>query len=137
MVLAMLDRAAEFIVSTSALVRRTTPDQRGQVAAFEREAAMAGTARSMSPAAPEALKSNATATELMQRVNLTHQGERFRLEFRGNAGGGADGVVTQAELQRILQMLKAEVDKAGWATTPASAPAKTSTEEPAPKPVRH
>jgi hypothetical protein len=91
----------------------------------------------MSRAAPEILKTTAAATELMQRVNLTHQGERFRLEFRGNAGGGADATVSPIELQRILQMLQAEVANAGWAATPAPAPAAASSEPAAPKPVRH
>jgi hypothetical protein len=73
----------------------------------------------------------------MQQVNLTHQNERFRLEFRGNAGGGAAGVVTPAELQRILQMLQAEVSKAGWTAAAASAPAAPSTEQAGPPPLRH
>jgi len=137
MVLALLDRAAEFIASTSALVKRASADVRNEVVAFERDAAIAKTAPSMSRAEPAALKSTAAATELMQQVNLTHQNERFRLEFRGNAGGGADGVVTQAELQRILQMLQAEVSKAGWSVSPAPAPATPSTEQAGPKPFRH
>ncbi len=138
MVLALLERAAEFVASTSALVQRASADVRNDVvAAFEREAAIARTAPAMSRAAPEVLKTTAAATELMQRVNLTHQGERFRLEFRGNAGGGADAVVLQAELQRILQMLQGEVAKAGWAVAPAPPPATPSAEQVAPKPVRH
>lgn len=137
MVLALLDRALEFVASTSTLVQRTAAPHRPQVAAFEREAAIARTAPAMSRPAPEALKATATSTELMQKVNLTQQGERFHLEFLGNAGGGANAVVTPAELQRILQMLQAEVVKAGWAATRAPAPASASSEQPAPKPVRH
>jgi hypothetical protein len=137
MVLALLDRATEFLASTSALVQRASADVRNDVVAFEREAAIARTASAMSRAAPEVLKTTAAATELMQRVNLTHQGERFRLEFRGNAGGGADATVSNIELQRILQMLQAEVAKAGWSVPPAPAPASPSSEQVAPKPVRH
>ena len=137
MVLALLERALEFVASTSALVQRTAAPHRPQVAAFEREAAIAKTAPAMSRPAPEALKATATSTELMQKVNLTQKGERFHLEFRGNAGGGANAVVMPAELQRILQMLQAEVIKAGWTAAPAPSPASPAAEEPAPKPVRH
>lgn len=138
MVLALLERASEFVASTSALVKRASADARNEVVAFEREAAIAKTAPSMSAAEPTALKLTAVATELMQQVNLTHQNERFRLEFRGNAGGGADGVVTPAELQRILQMLRAEVGKAGWSASSGPTSASPLPEQAGPKPpLRH
>jgi len=137
MVLSLLSRASEFLASTSALAKRASADARNDVVAFEREAAIAKTAPSMSRAEPAALKSTATATELMQQVNLTHQGERWRLEFRGNAGGGADGVVTPAELRRILEMLKSEVGKAGWSAAPAQPGPAAPAAEDAPKPIRH
>lgn len=137
MVLPLLERAADFLAHTSALVKRVSADVRNDVVTFEREAAIAKTARAMSRAAPERLKATAAGAELMQRVNLTQQGERFRLELRGNAGGGADGVISQAELQRILQMLQNEVNKAGWAARAAATPAAPANEPAAPKPFRH
>ena len=56
------------------------------------------------------------------------------MELRGESGGAAVGMVARAELQRILQMLQAEVVKANWSINPSSAPAA---EELVPKPARH
>ena len=131
--LAMLERAQKFVATTSPLAQRTAPDHRGELAAFERDAALAKTAQAMSVPAAEALKSSAAAAELIERMTISQQGEGFRLEFHGERGGEAAGLVAGAELQRILRMLEAEVGKAAWVlpVAPAAQPAA-----PAPA-VRH
>jgi hypothetical protein len=133
--LALLENAGKFLASTSTLVQRAAPEARGEVVAFEREAAVAQTAPAMSLTPPQVLKTTVATAELVQRVTLTQQGERIRMEVRGVAGGGADAALARAELQRILQMLQAEVAKAAWLTAsaaPAPAPLETM-----PKPLRH
>jgi hypothetical protein len=126
--LALLERAAKFLETTSPLVQRTAADHRGELAAFERDAALAKTAKSMSVPAADALQSSAAAAELADRMTIGQQGEGFRLEVYGDRGGNAIGLVARAELQRILRMLEAEVGRAAWvagvqATTQAPAPA--------------
>jgi len=122
--LALLERAAKFLESTSPLAQRTTPDHRGELAAFERDAALAKTAAAMSVPGVDALKSSAVSAELAERMTISQQGEGFRVELHGDRGGQAVGAVARAELQRILRMLDAEVAKAAWIIrVPASAPA--------------
>jgi hypothetical protein len=130
--LAMLERAAKFLASTSPLAQRAAPDHRDELAAFERDAALATTAKAMSVPASDALQSSATTAELVERMTMSQQGEGFRLELHGDCGGSATGVVARVELQRILRMLEAEVGKAGWIS-----PVAPSVEAATPKSVRH
>ena len=94
---------------------------------------MASTAKAMSNTPADVIKTRASAAELAERLTISSQGDSFRVELRGERGGGAAGLFTRAELQRILQMLQAEVAKADWLDTPAA----PVTGEPGPKPVRH
>jgi hypothetical protein len=131
--LALLERAAKFIESTSPLVQRTTPDHRTELAAFERDAALATTQKSMSVPAADALNTSAQGAELADRMTISQQGEGFRLELCGDRGGQGVGMVARAELQRILRMLESEVVKAAWV---AAAPTTTQATAPTPA-VRH
>lgn len=132
--LVLLERAAGLLASTSALAQRAPAEARGELVAFEREAAIANTAKSMSRTPPDVLKTSGPAAELVDRLTISSQGNNFRVELRGESGAGATGMVARAELQRILQMLQAEVAKANWSIKPSPAPAA---EEAAPKPARH
>jgi histone H3/H4 len=134
LVLALLSRSQEFVAKTSPLVQRASVAQRGELAAFEREAAIVTTAQAMSQTPPEVVQSAVPAAELAQRVTIAHQDNNLRVEIRGGIGG-ADGTITRPEFQRILQMLQAEVGKAGWLVPPvAPAPAPDATTA---KPSRH
>jgi hypothetical protein len=135
--LALLERAAEYLSSTSALAQRAPADFRGEFVAFERDAAIAKTADAMSNTPTDVLKSSATGAELAERLTISNQGDRFRLELHGQSGEGAAGAPTRAEFQRILQMLQAEVAKAGWLATPAKSQPAPATDATAPKPIRH
>lgn len=137
LVLSLLANGAKFLANTSTLVKRAAPDARREVAAFEREAAVAKTARAMSVTPPDVLKMTVAAAELVHQVTLTQQGERIRMEIRGIAGGASEAGLGRAELQRVLDMLHAEVVKATWAGAPAAAAPAAQTDDPAPKPARH
>jgi hypothetical protein len=91
----------------------------------------------MSHTPAEVLKSSGTAAELVERMTISSQGDKFQMELRGETGGGAAGVVTRAELQRILQMLQIEVAKGDWHGISAKSPATPATLESRPKPARH
>jgi hypothetical protein len=133
LVLSLLDNGTKFLANTSTLVQRAAPEARREVAAFEREAAVANTAPAMSVTPPEVLKMTVAAAELVHQVTLTQQGERIRMELRGVAGGVAEAGLARAELQRVLDMLNAEVVKAAWSGASAAA-----TPAPPPeKPARH
>lgn len=137
LVMALLGRSGEFVASASPVVQRAPPDVRPEVVAMEREAAIAKTIPAMSHTPPEVVKSNLASAELALRVTIAHQGERFRMELRSGAGGGADATLTPAEFQRILQMLQREVAKAGWASAPPAPQPAPGPQEPPAKPVRH
>jgi hypothetical protein len=135
--LALLERAAKFLASTSALAQRAPADFRGELVAFERDAAMATTAKALSPTPADIFKSSASGAELAERLTISGRGDRFRVELHGESGGGAAAMLARAELQRVLQMLQAEVAKAGWLGAPVQSPTAPATEETGPKPVRH
>lgn len=135
--LAVLTRGPEYLDSTSTMTQQAPADLRGDFIAFEREAAIASTAKSMSKTPDEVLKVSVTGAELADRVVISRQGDRFRLELHGQQDSGAVGVLMRAELQRVLQMLQSEVAKAGWLDTPAKpqvTPVEAAREF---KPVRH
>jgi hypothetical protein len=135
--LAVLQRATEYLVSTSDLAQRAPAEFRGEAVAFERDAAIAKTAPAMSSTPPAVLKASTdTAAELAERLTISGEGDAFRLELRGQGDQGAAGSVNRAELQRILQMLYTVVMQANWlaapATSQASPPIPAET-----KPARH
>jgi hypothetical protein len=91
----------------------------------------------MSTTPPNVLKTSGATAELVERLTISSQGQHFRMELHGENGVGAAGVVARVELQRILQMLQAEVVKAQWLGTAVKSPAAPAVEETGPKPARH
>ena len=137
LVLALLDRTSEFLASTSPLVQQVPAAVRGELATFEREAAMASTAKSMSTTPADVLKASGSAAELSGGLKISSQADGFRVELQGEKGIGAAGLLTRAELQRLLQMLQAEAANARWFAAPDKSSAGTASEAAGPKPVRH
>jgi hypothetical protein len=135
--LAVLERTTDYVARTSDLAQRAPAGVRGEVAAFEREAGIAKTAGAMSVTPSAVLQSIADAAELADRLTISKQGDGFRFELYGLSGEGAAAMVTAAELQRLLQMLQAEVLKAGWLAGPARVQAAPAAAPADPKPARH
>jgi len=135
--LAVLERTAEYLVSRSDLTQKAPADFRGEAIAFERDAAIAKTARAMSVTPPAVLQSSASAAALAERLTISQQGDSFRLELHGQGGEGTAGMVKRDELQRILQMLQVEVVKAGWLGAPAKPQAAPAAAAGDPKPFRN
>jgi len=137
LVLALLERAEKFVANTSPLAQRASVDHRSDVVAFEHDAAIARTAKAMSRTPPAVLKMSATSAELAKRLTISSEGERFRFELHGESGGSAAGMLTRAELQRILQMLQSEVTRVGWSAPPTNSPAAPASGETGSKTFRH
>jgi hypothetical protein len=135
--LAVLERTANYLVSRSDLAQKAPADLRGETIAFERDAAIAKTARAMSVTPPAVLQSSASAAELAERLTIGQQGDGFRLELHGQSGQGTAGLVKPDELQRILQMLQVEVAKAGWLGAPVKPQAAPIAAAADPKPFRN
>jgi len=129
--LAMIERAAKFLASTSPLAKRAATAHRHELAQFERESAMASTAKAMSATSSDALETSAATAELAERLTITTQREKFRLELWGDRAGNAIGVVGRPELERIIDMLEGQVEKAKWTSSEAIVEAA------APKSVHH
>jgi hypothetical protein len=131
--LALLQRTPDFLIQTSDLAKRTPSELSSEVAAFEREAAMAQTASSITPTPAHVLESTFIEAELAERISIGPRDGRFHIELEDKKGEKAGGALTRAELQRILQMLRDVVQKAGWLATavtmesqaPASAASKS------------
>jgi hypothetical protein len=137
LVLALLERTSEFLASTSPVVQQVPAAVRGELATFEREAAMASTARAMSTTPADVIRASKIAAELAEGLKISSQPNGFRVELRGEKGIEAAGLLTRAELQRFLQMLQAEVANASWFGAADKSPAGTTSEAAGPKPVRH
>jgi hypothetical protein len=96
LVLALLERAAEFRASTSHLMQQAPANVRGELVTFEREVAMAKTARAMSVTPADVIKASERAAELVVRLTISSQADSFRVELRGERGGGAAGLFARA-----------------------------------------
>src|SRR5271166_1785486 len=84
--LVLLERAGTFLASTSPLAKRGAPGYRDELAAFERDAAMAATVKAMSPTPREALDASANGAELGLKLTVTPHGERLRIDLAGDRG---------------------------------------------------
>lgn len=135
--LAVLDRAATYLASTSALAQRAPAELRDELTAFERDAGIAKTAAAMSVTPPGVLKQSETVAELADRLIIVQHGDGFRLELRGQSEEGAAGLFKRAELQRVLQMLQFEASRAGWLAAPDKAQAAAASAPGDAKPFRH
>ena len=78
--LAVLERTTVYLASSSDLTQRAPADLRGEMAAFERDAAIAKTAPAMSITPNDILNSTAEAAELADRLTISQQARR--LSFR-------------------------------------------------------
>jgi hypothetical protein len=137
LVLALLERAGEFVASTSALAQRASADHRGEVLAFEQDAAIARTAKAITQTPPEILQSSTMSAELAKQVTISNQGNGFRMELQGEGGGSAAGILSREELQRILQMLQETAGKAGWLIMQAKPQTIDAPEDSSSKTSRH
>jgi hypothetical protein len=93
----MIERAAKFLAGTSPLAKRAATAHQHELAQFERESAMASTAKAMSAPSRDALEASAAAAELAERLTITTQRQKFRLELWGDRAGNAIGVVGRHE----------------------------------------
>lgn len=135
--LAVLERATEYMQTSSGLAQRAPSEMRGEMHAFEREAAIVKTQGAMSTTPPDVLQATAQWAELADRVGIAQQGEHYKFELHGVSGDLVEGMLQRAELQRVLQMLHFEAGKAGWLAAPAQAPAAPSPTGGTPKPLRN
>jgi hypothetical protein len=135
--LALLERTTDYIASSSDLAQRAPADLRSEMVAFERDAAIARTAPSMSTTPDAILASSAAGAELAERLTISHHGDGYRLALRGRKDEGAAGVLKRAELQRLLQMLQLEIAKAAWLAPPGKPQAAPAPAAPQSKPARH
>jgi hypothetical protein len=119
LVLALLERAPRLVERTLSSAQQTPTEFKHDLIAFEREVALATTASSMRPRDNAHMKDSAASAQLADRLTISAQGDKFRLELRGNRGGTAAGTIKRAELQRILQMLHEEAARASWLSSSA------------------
>ena len=90
--LAVLERTTDYVASSSDLAQRAPAELRGEMAAFERDAAIAKTAPAMSVTTGTVLNVTAEAAELAERLTISQQANGFHFELRGlrrRWGGGA------------------------------------------------
>jgi hypothetical protein len=135
--LAVLEKTAGYLASSSDLAQRAPADFRGEAIAFERDAALAKTQAAMTITPADVLQSTASWAELADRLAITQHPEGYQLELHGLSGDSAAGVVKRPELQRMLQMLQLEVVKSGWLPVTAKPQTASPTAASDPKPLRN
>ena len=123
LILQLLGRLPAALAATSKAAQQAPVEYRGELATFEREAAIAKTESAMSKTDNGVLRMNATAAELAVTVSLEDKGEVLRVLLVGERGGESAGVMSRPDLQRIIHMLEQEVVKAEWIASPAPAAA--------------
>ncbi len=128
LVLALFDRAPKFVASTSQMVQRTSAEFRDELATFERDAALAKTAKALVPTPDKDLKAGFITAVLVESLTVFDRDGHFDIEIVGQDREGVAGALARAEFERILEMLKAEATKAGWTTPPASSDVKSGPE---------
>ena len=138
LVLDVIRRAPPFIEGSSPLAQQSPADFREDIIAFEREAALASTAPSLTRTDDALIRKSAETTELADRITISQHRDKFRLELHGDAGtGAAAAMLARAEFQRVLQMLEREVMRAGWLSMPTREPISPAPATGPNKLVRH
>ena len=135
--LALLEQAGGLLASTSSLVQRASADHRGEILAFEQDAAIARTANAITQTPAEVLQSSTASAELAKQLTISIQGNGFRMELQGEGGGSAAGLLARDEFQRVLKMLQATAVGAGWLATPTKSQTTCATEESSSTTSRH
>lgn len=123
LILQLLGRLPAALAATSKAARQAPAEYRGELATFERQAAIAKTESAMSKTDNGVLRMNAAAAELAVTVSLEDKGEMVRFILVGERGGQSAGVMSRPDMQRIFHMLEQEVAKAEWLAGPVPAAA--------------
>jgi hypothetical protein len=112
--LSFIEAANPYLERLSPIVSKTPAELRGELAAMEREVALASTQGALARAPAAALESASRIAELAFELDVSVEPRGFRLRFRGRKGGESSIGYSRAELQRIVHMLEQEAAKAGW-----------------------
>jgi len=115
MALAVLEKSEEFVSRTSRLLQKATAETLADLKTFERQAAMAQTAGSLSRTPNSVLAAQAGSAELLHKMAIKQLSQSsYQMQMGGSAGGNAVAMLNRGEFQRIMQMLHEVVSKAGW-----------------------
>jgi hypothetical protein len=112
--LKFIEAANAYLERMSAVASKTPVDLRGELATMEREVSLVRTQGAVSQTPPAGLERTREAAELTAEVNISAEGQGFRLRLRGSKGGESVVGCTRAELQRIMHMFEVETAKAAW-----------------------
>lgn len=116
----LLDKVSPFLFQTSDHAVRTPTDLRGELAAMERQVALAATQKNLSQT-PRGIVQAVPGAVLVSKLTLSRDGPFFRLEIVDRLGREAFGTCTRHELQGIIDMMEKEMIRAGWSETPMAA----------------
>ena len=93
--LVLLERAMNLLASTSALAQRAPADIRGELVAFERDAAIAETAKAMSHTPADVLAAGMVARAELQRILQMLQTEVAKADWFGTSAKSAAITTTE------------------------------------------
>jgi hypothetical protein len=86
LVLALFEHTEKFLASTSSLMKQAPAGARCELLAFEREAAMAITAKAMSKTPADVINTSATLAELVDRLTISSQAKKSESSCGENEG---------------------------------------------------
>jgi hypothetical protein len=128
--LKLIQAANPYLDRMSPVLSKTPTALRSELAAMEREVALASTQKNVSPTPDGALESVSLAAELAIELSITRKQQGFGLKFRGRKGRETTVGCSKAELQRIIHTVEREVVKASWREGPPPAERQPSEKEP-------
>lgn len=128
--LKFIQAANPYLQRMSPVLSKTPTALRSELAAMEREVALARTQKNVGPTPDGALQSASLAAELAIELAIARKQQGFGLKFRGRKGRETTVDCSKAELQRIIHTVERDVAKASWSEGPAPAERQPSEREP-------
>ena len=119
LVLDVIRRAAPFVETSSPLAQRSPADLRSEVIAFEREAALASTAPSLTRTDDAQVRKGVETAELADRISISQHRRQAPIGAAWRRRNQSGCRARPRRLQRVLQMLEREGMRAAWLSTPA------------------
>ncbi len=112
--LSLLTQAAELLSQTSILAAAASAQDRADVAAFEREAALSATQGALSKAQADAVERRRAEAERVADISIDVFPQTIRLTISGDRGGALNGELSRPLFQRLLSMIGDEAAKGDW-----------------------
>ena len=130
----IIERANPYLDRMSPVVGNTPQELRGDLAAMERQVALARTEGAVSRAGNDALTDAAAKADLAVEITIAKETNGFALQLRSRNGAHTSLVWSRDHLQRIVLMIEEIAARSGWRE---GQPVGLKPQQETSKPIRH